>query len=255
MRVGMLGRFFPGNWRLPSQEIRFAAVNGFAAVQIRCDEPGGIDGVLRAKPAEVGRVFAEEGVECVVELLLRLKAYPSVAEALRRDLEDLAALGCRRVHVHPVPGGADVDVAELERRLPELFAAAIPVAREAGLVLGVEHNAREHRLLVDPEAVTRLLEAVPELWFVWDLNHADPEQSAVFAALHDRLSLVHASDTPLPATNHHLPIGRGSVDFSVLRAVSPDVPVILEIGGLPVSGGPGFDTDAELIASLARLQG
>ena len=122
-------------------------------------------------------------------------------------------------------------------------------------MLGVEHNAREHRLLVDPEAVTRLLEAVPELWFVWDLNHAEPEQSAVFAALHDRLSLVHASDTPLPATNHHLPIGRGTVDFSVLRAVSPDVPVILEIGGLPVSGGPGFDTDAELIASLASPSG
>ena len=81
----------------------------------------------------------------------------------------------------------------------------------------------------------------PGLSFVWDLNHADPR---AFAHLRDRLSLVHASDTPLPTTNHHLPIGRGNVDFAVLAGV--EVPVILEIGGLPASGGPGFDTDDAL---------
>ena len=31
VRVGMLGRFFPGNWRPPADEVRFAADNGFAA--------------------------------------------------------------------------------------------------------------------------------------------------------------------------------------------------------------------------------
>jgi sugar phosphate isomerase/epimerase len=86
---------------------------------------------------------------------------------------------------------------------------------------------------------------------VWDLNHTLPEHVADFARLRNRLSLVHVSDTPLPETNHHLPLGRGSVDVSVVRDL--DVPLILEVGGLPVSGGPGLDTDDALLDSRARL--
>jgi sugar phosphate isomerase/epimerase len=244
LRIGMLGRFFPGNWRPPADEIRFAAENGFAAIQIRSDEPGAIEDVLHADAHETGSVFADSGVEPVVEMLLRLNDYPSIADSLRANLDTLAALGCTRVHVHPVPGSRHIDVDDLHARLPELFADAVRVARDAGLTLGVEHNSVEHRLLIDPDVVAALLDDVPGLFFVWDLNHADPHQ---FVRFRDRLSLVHASDTPLPVTNHHLPIGRGSVDFSVLDGV--DVPVILEIGGLPASGGPGFDTDDALRAS------
>jgi L-ribulose-5-phosphate 3-epimerase len=248
VRIGMLGRFFPGNWRPPAEEVRFAADNGFAAVQIRSDLPGAIEEVLGCDPLDAGRDFAAAGVEPVVEMLLRLNDHPSIARALRANVPTLAALGCRRVHVHPVPGGSDVDVDDLERRLPELFDDAVGVAQAADLILGVEHNAREHRLLVEPAACARLLEAVPALSFVWDVNHADP---SAFAFLRDRLSLVHASDTPLPIVNHHLPIGRGNVDFSLLAGI--DVPVILEIGGLPASGGPGFDTDEALRDSRSRL--
>jgi L-ribulose-5-phosphate 3-epimerase len=244
LRIGMLGRFFPGNWRPPADEIRFAADNGFAAIQIRSDEPGAIEDVLRADAHETGSVFADAGVEPVVEMLLRLNDYPSIADALRANLDTLAALGSTRLHVHPVPGSSRIDVDDLHARLPELFAEAVLIARDAGLTLGVEHNSVEHRLLIDPDIVAALLEAVPELYFVWDLNHADPR---TFERFRDRLSLVHASDTPLPVTNHHLPIGRGNVDFAVLDGV--DVPIILEIGGLPASGGPGFDTDDELLAS------
>ncbi len=244
----MLGRFFPGNWRPPADEIRFAAENGFAALQIRTDRPGEIARDLRADLGEVGRVFSETGVEPVVEMLLRLSDHPSVAVALEKNLAALAELGCRRVHVHPVPGAPDIDVAKLEQALPTLFGEAIDVATANGLILGVEHNSREHRLLVEPETCSALLADVPALSFVWDLNHADPH---AFAHLRDRLSLVHASDTPLPTTNHHLPIGRGNVDFAVLAGV--EVPVILEIGGLPASGGPGFDTDDALRRSRQHL--
>jgi sugar phosphate isomerase/epimerase len=252
MRIGMLGRFFPGNWRPPVDEVRFAAENGFAALQIRSDRPGEIAEELRADLAEVGRIFAETGVEPVVEMLLRLNRPPSIPDALRANLRALEQLGCRRVHIHPVPGAADVDVGQLERRLPGLFAEAVEVAEAEGLTLGVEHNSREHRLLIEPGMCATLLAAVPGLSFVWDLNHTEAEQAAGFAALRDRLSLVHVSDTPLPETNHHLPVGSGSVDFSTLRGI--DVPLILEIGGLPVSGGPGFDTDDALRDSQARLR-
>ena len=78
-----------------------------------------------------------------------------------------------------------------------------------------------------------------------------PSTSARFLALRERFTLVHVSDTPLPETNHHLPLGRGSVDLAVARRAC-DVPLILEIGGLPISGGPGLDTDEALLDSLAR---
>jgi L-ribulose-5-phosphate 3-epimerase len=54
-----------------------------------------------------------------------------------------------------------------------------------------------------------------------------------------------------------LPLGLGTVDFTTycraLLARGFHGPAILEIGGLPVSGGYGRDTDAALIDSRARL--
>jgi sugar phosphate isomerase/epimerase len=119
-------------------------------------------------------------------------------------------------------------------------------------MFGVEHNARVQRLLVAPERVAALLDALPALRFVWDVNHTHPDDLTAFRELAPRLSLVHVSDTPLPETNHHLPLGRGNVDFSVVARL--DVPLILEIGGLPMSGGYGLDTDDALEASLAYLR-
>ena len=75
--------------------------------------------------------------------------------------------------------------------------------------------------------------------------HASRRPRRLHPGSPSRLSLVHVSDTPLPETNHHLPLGRGSVDFAVLRGL--DVPLILEIGGLPISGGYGLDTDEALL--------
>ena len=119
-------------------------------------------------------------------------------------------------------------------------------------MFGVEHNARAQRLLTSPTAVRALLEALPELHLVWDVNHTHPDDLEAFLELTGRLSLVHVSDTPLPETNHHLPLGRGNVDFSVVRGL--EVPLILEVGGLPISGGYGLDTDEALLESEQCLR-
>ena len=68
-----------------------------------------------------------------------------------------------------------------------------------------------------------MLEAVPGLHLVWDVNHTVPELVQPLLALAPRFSLVHVSDTPLPDTNHHLPLGRGSVDLTPLAEL--DVPL------------------------------
>jgi sugar phosphate isomerase/epimerase len=247
----MLGRFFGrltgGNWRPPAQELAFAASAGFDTVQIRSDRPGEIHDELGIDPEELGVLFDDHGLEPVLEMLVRHDGEPgTLARALRANLPAIDAVGFLRVHVHPV------GPREAAPQLAPDFAEALELADDAGLIFGVEHNAPGHRLLVDPGDVEDLLEGVPGLGFVWDVNHTGAGDVERFLALRERNTLVHVSDTPLPETNHHLPLGRGSVDLSVLRTFV-DVPLGLEIGGLPHSGGPGLDTDDALRESFARL--
>ena len=59
------------------------------------------------------------------------------------------------------------------------FAEALAVAEDAGLIFAVEHNAPGHRLLVDPNDVEALLEAVPglggELGVLLDRHPGQPQ--------------------------------------------------------------------------------
>ena len=249
----MLGRFFGrltgGNWRPPEQELAFAASAGFDTVQLRSDRPGEIEDELGVDPETLGALFDDNGLEPVLEMLVRHDGEAgTLARALRSNLPAIDAIGFLRVHVHPVGPG------EAAPQLAADFAEALAVAEDAGLIFAFEHNAPGHRLLVDPDDVEALLDAVPGLGLVWDVNHTSADDVARFLALRERMTLVHVSDTPLPETNHHLPLGRGSVDLQPLRMFE-DVPLILEIGGLPHSGGPGLDTDDALRDSLDRLRG
>ena len=252
MDIGMMGRFFGrltgGNWRPPEHELRFAASAGFDTLQIRSDRPGEIEEELGVDASVLGSLFDEIGLEPVLEMLVRHDGERgTLARALQANLAAIEALGVLRVHVHPV---GPTEAAPLLR---DDLAEALDVAEEAGLILGVEHNAPGHRLLVEPDEIEALLDAVPGLGFVWDVNHTQAEDVSRFLGLRERFTLVHASDTPLPETNHHLPLGRGNVDFSVLGGIE-DVPIVLEVGGLPISGGPGLDTDEALLDSLDRLR-
>jgi sugar phosphate isomerase/epimerase len=248
----MLGRFFGrltgGNWRPPVDELAFAAAAGFDTVQIRSDRPGEIEDELGVDAETLGALFDDNGLEPVLEMLVRHDGDPgTLARALRANLTAIEAIGFLRVHVHPV------GPSEAAPQLAADFAEALAVAEGAGLIFAFEHNAPGHRLLVDPDAVESLLEAVPGLGLVWDVNHTDTADVRRFLALRERMTLVHVSDTPLPETNHHLPLGRGNVELAPLRTFE-DVPLILEIGGLPHSGGPGLDTDDALRDSLERLR-
>ena len=247
----MLGRFFGrltgGNWRPPEDELRFAAAAGFDTVQIRSDRAGELEDELGIGAQELGDLFADIGLEPVLELLVRHDGEPgTLPRALQANLDAIDAIGVLRVHIHPV------GPSEAAPLLARDFADALVLAEDAGLVFAVEHNAPGHRLLVEPSEVEALLDAVPGLGFVWDVNHTGVEHLDRFLALRERFTLAHVSDTPLPETNHHLPLGRGTVDFTRLRSL--DVPLILEIGGLAHSGGPGLDTDEALLNSLAHLR-
>jgi sugar phosphate isomerase/epimerase len=258
----MVGRFFSGNWRPPADEIRFAAEAGFEVVQIRSDRAGRIEDDLRADLGAVRDALGDHSVGAALEMLVRCDSDGRTAdgdtapEALARNVPAIEALGIRRVHIHPVRAHRD-DGRELERRLAPALAEAALLAADAGFALGVEHNPYASVLFAAPAACADLLEAAPRLSFVWDVNHTAPEDVAAFETLLPRASLVHVSDTPLPETNCHLPLGRGSIDVgsavAALDAAGFDGPLVLEIGGLPKSGGYGLDTDEALRDSRERL--
>jgi sugar phosphate isomerase/epimerase len=248
----MLGRFFDrlngGNWRPPAQEIAFASQAGFDTLQIQSRRPGEVEDELGVAADELGALFDDLGVEPALEMLVRHEGEPGTfARALRANLPAIQTIGFLRVHIHPVGGPAGIP------HLVDDLREALAVAEDAGLIFGAEHNAPGHTLLVGPDEVERLLEAVPGLGLIWDINHTRAEDVPRFLALKERITVVHVSDTPLPETNHHLPLGRGAVDFSPLAGFD-DVPLVLEIGGLPHSGGPGLDTDDALLDSLDRLR-
>src|SRR5581483_11536479 len=180
--VGMLGRFFGrrtgGNWRAPADELAFAAGAGFDTVQIRSDRPGELEDELGIAPAELGALYDDLGVEPVLEMLVRHDGERGAfARALRANLPAIEAAGFLRVHVHPV---GPRDAAPL---LAADLAEALAVAEDAGRIFGVEHNAPGHRLLVEPEEVEAVLEAVPGLGLVWDVNHTKTEHLDRFLAL------------------------------------------------------------------------
>ena len=92
--------------------------------------------------------------------------------------------------------------------------------------------------------------------FVWECDHAAPEQRRVSGADRAHDDAVRRRPTP-PGDHPHLPLGLGAIDFAntfrELRARTFAVPAILGLGGLSIPSGYGRDTNAAPIASSQFL--
>lgn len=264
--IGLNGRFFPNNWRPALDEITFAQTHGFTALQVPGKEEGLTADHLGADFSLLHNWLSHTRITTVMEILLRVDSAGRTAtgrtplEVLIANLPAIISLPCRYVHWHVVPA-VPMDrpmVALLEERLIPEFTAGVALAQRHGFRLGFEHNEPDLLLFGTPQACRRALDAVPHLGLVWDFNHTIPDHISAFQALVRRISMLHVSDTPLPEVNHHLPLGQGTVDVvgycRALRSVNFAGPAILEIGGLPKSGGYGRDTNEALIDSAARLR-
>ena len=263
---GLNYRDFPQNWRPAREEIAFARAHGFASMQFHGREQGLSEADLGAPAATVGADLTAAGIVPVMEIIVRVDEAGRTAgghtpiEVLRANLPAITALGCRCVHWHlvPITAGSDETWEALERALVPQLAAGVALGAAHGFRFGIEHNEPVIPLFPTPERCAAALAAVPGLGLVWDLNHTAPEQLDGYLALTDRMTILHVADTPLPAVNHHLPIGLGTIDFAArfaaLRARHFIGPAILEIGGLPLSGGYGRDTDEALVESLGRCE-
>ncbi len=249
------------------EEIAFAGSAGFACVQFPVREPGDYAAQL-GEPLEIlGRALRAAPLASVMEIVVRIDQAGRNAigqtplEALQTNLPAIIALNCVCVHWHLVPTDRALTTAalhDLEDALTPQFKAGVALAASHGFRFGFEHNEPSLPLFATPERCALMLDKTPGLGFVWDFNHTVPEHLDGFLLLTPRITMLHVSDTPLPTVNYHWPLGRGGIDFSrycrELRARGFSGPAILEIGGLPQSGGYGQDTDEALAQSRARFE-
>jgi sugar phosphate isomerase/epimerase len=248
------------------QEIAFAQAAGFESIQFHGQEHGAGETYFGTQPEVVGAALSAAGLTAVMEIIVRVDADglspagQTPLDVLHANLPAITALGCSCVHWHLAPAQrmTTSQLRTLERSVVPQLAEAAALGVRHGFRFGFEHNEPDIPLFAQPEHCAPVLEQVAELWFVWDLNHTEPEQLAGYLALAGRMSMLHVSDTPLPEVNYHLPLGMGSIDLAayVGQVVQGGFggPAILEIGGLPKSGGYGRDTDQALKDSLARIQ-
>lgn len=266
IKIGMNGRFFPDNKQTARDEIVFAKMVGFRAIQF----PGtssGLDSQRLGDPLDVvGIALRRAGITAVMEIVVSLYSNGLTAEGdtpmdiLRANLQAIKALDCAHVHWHIVTAEPMTipEQIDLEKQLVSQMKSATDLARDHRFIFGFEHNSSDVSLFHRPERCSKLLTAVPDLGFVWDFNHTTEADFSAYTDLASRTSLLHVSDTPWPEVNHHLPLSQGNLDFGKfiepLLAAQYQGCAILEIGGLPKSGGYGRDTNDALIDSLNRFQ-
>ena len=264
--IGLNARLFPSDWRPAREEIAFARRHGFAALQFRGPERGLDAAQLGDSFAAVAADLRGASMMAVMEIVApvnrsgRTASGATPLDALRANLPAVIALPCTHVHFHLVPAESmdDAMLDAVEHPVTPELGEAARLGKEHGFRFAIEHNEPSLGLFATPERCARALEAVSDLGFVWDLNHTIPAHLDGFLALTPRMPMLHVSDTLLPAVNHHLPLGLGSIDLTAyctaLLARGFHGPAILEIGGLPQSGGFGRDTDEALIDSRWRFQ-
>lgn len=265
IKIGMNGRFFPGNKQTARDEIVFAKMVGFDCIQF----PGPLNGLTTDRLGDpldvVGLALRRAGITAVMEMVIPLYSNGLTAEGdtpldvLRANLQAIEALNCTHAHWHIVAAESmtEAELRNLEQQLIPQMATAVDLAQTYRFVFGFEHNSADVPLFHRPETCADLLTAVPDLGFVWDFNHTAEPDFPAYGALAPRASMLHVSDTPWPDVNHHLPLGLGSLDISkflhVILSANYAGSAILEIGGLPKSGGYGRDTNEALIESRTHL--
>ena len=257
VRIGHNIRISDHNWRPTLEEIRFAKRAGFAGVQFPDRKAGLFEDILGASFAEVREALEESQLETALETVDDIEQNGlTPLKMLERNLPAIQGLGIKLVHWHLIARESESDIARLEDWLEKELTTGVQIARDHGFKIAFEHNDK-NPLFSSPQVCANMLERVPGLGFVCDLNHFPADQLPDYAALAPRITMLHISDSPLPELNHHRPIGLGSIDFqtyfNAFLEHGFDGMGILEIGGQPWSGGYGQDTDDALKDSLRRL--
>lgn len=265
MKIGFSGRFFANNWRPALTEIAFAQRHGFQCLQWLLWEEPLTEERLGATWEQVRRALANAGITPLLEVNVQIATPDGLTsdgqnclQVLYAHLPMIQRLEIPHVHWHLVLGQKMpfLTIEQLQKNLIPYLQAGVELAQKQGFLLGLEHNAGNMDFLATPESCATILNAIPHLRFIWDWNHTLPEHYQQFLHFLPRMSLLHISDTPLPQVNAHFPLGQGNIDLAgYAQAVKGFAQfAVLEIGGVPASGGFGRDSDQALIHSQQLLQ-
>lgn len=246
-------------------EIAFARQQGFQCLQWLLWEEPITKERLGASFDEVKGALQSAGITPLLEVNVQIatpngltSSGQSCFDVLQTHLPMIEALEIPHVHWHLVLQDKIPlqMVQQLEKSLVPYLMQGVSLAQERGFQLGLEHNAGNMDFFATPESCAAVLETVPGLLFVWDWNHTLPDQIDAFLTFLPRVSLLHISDTPLPTVNAHFPLGQGKIDVRTYAQAAKGFArfAVLEIGGVPASGGFGRDTDQALIYSQQILQ-
>ena len=274
IKIGMNARIFANNWRPLGEEIKFAQDNGFQSIQVSVRDWRLDQELLGDRLDVVAKGLDEANLELAIELVIEIDAKGQTSsgetplEILKRNIKAINILKCKYVHWHLVPlglasssdkNGFDEEaIQNLEKLLIPQFFAGVLLSEKNDIKFGFEHNEPDLILFGKPKSCKMLLDAVPGLKFVWDINHTVPDHLTEFQELVTYASIIHVSDTKLPEVNYHLPLGEGTIDFECIAKILLEKcffgPAIFEIGGLLKSGGYGRDTNDALIESYQRFK-
>jgi L-ribulose-5-phosphate 3-epimerase len=265
-KIGIVGRFFPIHYRPALEEIDFLTKNHFNAIQFNGIEEGISEEFLGASFSEINQVLINAAIQPTMELMIRVNTQgknqtnQTITQFLKNNLNAIVKLNCNPVHIHIVPP-RDLEATEqlqLLKICKSEFIIALDVAKENNFSLGIEHNDPEFPLFGNFSSCELLIPELPQLLFTWDINHTPPHEVKLFSQWFNRLAVVHVSDSPLPELNYHWSLGKGSIDFKTylkpLIKINYSGIFILEVGGLPKSGGYGQDTDEALLHSKQYLE-
>lgn len=222
------------------EELSWIAEAGFDFVDLTLEPPKAY--VRDLDHETLGREISRLGLGVVTHCycmmpigspLAALRA-ASVAE-LRECLAACPKLGAEKMTVHLDGGFSLSSEHEVIRYNAEVLATLVDDAKREGVTVMAEHFRGP---FARPDAVARLLDAVPGLAFHLDVGHANlfGQQNRTKEFLEKcgaRLAHVHFSDNRGGRDDLHLPVGTGTVDWSSaikeLKKAGYDGTITLEV--------------------------
>lgn len=229
IKLGLSVYCLPGHD--PIDTIYFAVSNNFKAVELW-------DSNLSPPSIELLRIIKLAGIDISLHAppvnLGDSKNFEKNVELLSKSILTAESWGAKSIVLH---GGIIQKEEKYESSLSFAISVVQQVVKElerTGIQLCVENTGYMNQELF--QRYSQLLDFVnlfpkKSVSIAFDMSHAEITQGVQkgFEVFGDRIKHIHISDAKKGETTHHLPLGSGHVDFSILKKVHFDGLAILEV--------------------------
>lgn len=156
-------------------------------------------------------------------------------QMLRDSIHRSSQLGANRLILHT--GQIKTKDREIaQKSAKKVIDENLKLLKKCGIILCIENVGYPNaELIKDFKELAMFVKSFPEqlVGVTFDVSHANlgGDVKEGIDILGDRIKEFHLSDNNGNIENHHLPLGKGNIDFKILKnfLVSRDIPTILEI--------------------------